>query len=173
MNRTVTKTDASGTDLGQVDLLEAHTGTGTLHKAFSVFVFSPDKTLILLQQRSTKKMLFGGLWANTCCSHPLKDETATQAGERRMQEELGVSCPLQVGSSFVYRAEDPNGKGIEHEFDTILLGTLPTDTVLTPDTNEVMATQWLTIEELKKALAEEPGNYAPWLHKGLALALGE
>jgi isopentenyl-diphosphate delta-isomerase len=173
MTRTVTRTDETGTDLGQVDLLEAHTGSGTLHKAFSVFVFSPDKTLLLLQQRSMKKMLFAGIWANTCCSHPLQDETPTQAGERRMQEELGVSCPLQIGASFVYRAEDPNGKGVEHEFDTILLGTLPTDTVLSPDPNEVMATQWVEVEELKKALVKESDKYAPWLHKGLPLALGK
>lgn len=45
-------------------------GTGPLHRAFSVFLFSPDNKL-LLQQRAACKVTFPSVWTNTCCSHPL------------------------------------------------------------------------------------------------------
>jgi isopentenyl-diphosphate delta-isomerase type 1 len=45
---------------------------GMLHRAFSVFLFTPDGKLIL-QQRSGAKITFPYIWANTCCSHPLYD----------------------------------------------------------------------------------------------------
>lgn len=45
---------------------------GMLHRAFSVFLFTPDGKLIL-QQRSGAKITFPFIWANTCCSHPLYD----------------------------------------------------------------------------------------------------
>ena len=43
---------------------------GALHRAFSVFLFSPDGKL-LLQQRAASKVTFPAVWTNTCCSHPL------------------------------------------------------------------------------------------------------
>jgi isopentenyl-diphosphate delta-isomerase len=58
MRRTVTLVDESGTPLGEADLLDAHTGTGKLHRAFSVYVFREEKKQILIQQRSKKKMLW-------------------------------------------------------------------------------------------------------------------
>jgi isopentenyl-diphosphate delta-isomerase len=69
-----------------------------LHRAFSVFLFSPEGTL-LLQQRALSKITFAGIWANTCCSHPLagsgEEEEAGAAGvvraaRRKLEQELGV-----------------------------------------------------------------------------------
>lgn len=169
MSRTVTRTDSSGTDLGQVDILQAHTGEGILHTAFSVFVFNPDRTKTLLQRRAESKMLFGGIWANTCCSHPFQDEQPEEAGMRRMQEELGISCELTTGPSFVYKAPDPQGKGLEWEYDTILVGTLDEDAIINPNPEEVMEWKWMGVEELMQNMKKEPEKYAPWLIKGLPL----
>merc|ERR1712100_758057 len=48
-------------------------GKSMLHRAFSVFLFSPDGSKLLLQKRSQEKIPFPSYWANTCCSHPLYD----------------------------------------------------------------------------------------------------
>ena len=50
--------------------LECHRGDGVRHRAFSVLIFDSDGKL-LIQKRSTEKITFPGVWANSCCSHPL------------------------------------------------------------------------------------------------------
>jgi isopentenyl-diphosphate delta-isomerase len=167
MARTVTLVDTAGSPTGIADLLDAHTGKGKLHKAFSVYVFNPKKTAMLIQQRSTKKMLWPLIWANTCCSHPYEHEEPQAAGERRLQEELGFSCKLRMGSSFVYRAEDPAGKGVEHEHVTILLGEAKESIPLTPDLDEVAAWKWKKIDELQREFEQNPEMYTPWFKLGL------
>ncbi|HOX83255.1 MAG TPA: NUDIX domain-containing protein, partial [Chryseolinea sp.] len=55
--------------IGIMEKLEAHQ-KGILHRAFSVLLFN-SKGEILLQKRAIGKYHSGGLWTNTCCSHPL------------------------------------------------------------------------------------------------------
>ena len=166
MTRTVTIVDEKNHALGTEDIIKAHTGNGALHRAFSVYVFNAEKTSLLIQQRSEKKMLWPGVWANTCCSHPLQGETALDAGKRRLTEELGFSCDLQEGPSFVYRAEDAP-RGVEHEHVTILLGTAGNDLQVKPDPDEVAEWKWTTVSALLKEFGKHPDIYAPWLKIGL------
>ena len=65
--------DASDQVLGKADKLLVHTGTGQLHRAFSVFIFNSQGDM-LIQQRALEKYHFGGLWSNTVCSHPAPGE---------------------------------------------------------------------------------------------------
>jgi isopentenyl-diphosphate Delta-isomerase len=169
--RTVILCDDRGRPTGTADLLEAHTGQGRLHLAFSVYVFKPDHRSILIQQRAGGKMLWPLVWANACCSHPRPGESPTEAGRRRLKEELGIDCDLKVGPAFVYRADDPAGRGVEHEYDILLTGTTDADPV--PDPNEVAAWQWMDVDALRKDMRERPERYAPWFHQGLPMLLGQ
>ena len=60
--------DNNDKEVGSMEKQEAHT-KGLLHRAFSIFIFN-DKNELLLQRRALKKYHSGGLWTNTCCSHP-------------------------------------------------------------------------------------------------------
>ena len=164
--RQVVLCDAAGRPTGAADILAAHSGEGQLHLAFSVFIFSPDRHSLLIQQRSRHKMLWPLAWANTCCSHPRPGEDAVEAGRRRLREEMGIDCELTAGPAFVYRAEDPQGRGVEHEYDVILLGTYVGDP--NPDPAEVAAWRWVTLDELRVEMRSLPGDFAPWFHLGLA-----
>src|SRR5205814_10092482 len=124
---------------------------------------------LLIQQRSREKWLWPLAWANTCCSHPRPGETAVDAGRRRLGEEMGFTCPLTPGPEFVYRAADPHGNGVEHEYDVTLLGTYDGDP--TPDPAEVAAWRWVELDELHRDLAARPDRYTPWLHAGLPKVL--
>src|SRR5262245_55051181 len=167
--REVVLCDTSGRPTGTAELVAAHTGQGQLHLAFSVYVFSPDRRRLLIQQRSAEKMLWPLVWANTCCSHPRAGEPAVAAGQRRLREEMGFSCPLALGPEFVYRAEDPHGRGVEHEYDVTLIGMFDGDP--TPAPAEVAAWQWVEVEHLLRDLEARPAMYAPWLHLGLPRVL--
>ncbi|MBK8474217.1 MAG: NUDIX domain-containing protein [Sphingobacteriales bacterium] len=91
---------------------------GLLHLAFQYFIFN-EKGEMLLQQRAMTKYHFGGIWSNTCCSHPRLGETLEAAAHRRLQEELGFDTTLKQAFPFIYRAEDPVTGLIEHELDTV------------------------------------------------------
>ncbi|GIQ86688.1 isopentenyl-diphosphate delta-isomerase, type 1, partial [Kipferlia bialata] len=109
--------------------LAAHTLPGSLHRAFSVFFVTPDRK-VLLQRRALSKITFPGLWANTCCSHPLylpsgEAETVFEAARRRLVQELGLSASFCEGLDMTrlcrlrYRAEAPKDAlgrvWVEHE----------------------------------------------------------
>ncbi|HRP52649.1 MAG TPA: NUDIX domain-containing protein, partial [Fluviicola sp.] len=67
--------------VGEMEKLEAHQ-KGLLHRAFSILIYN-GKGELLLQQRSLNKYHSAGLWTNTCCSHPHKNESVLEAGYRR------------------------------------------------------------------------------------------
>jgi isopentenyl-diphosphate delta-isomerase len=169
LSRNVILCDAAGRPTGTADIHAAHSGEGMLHLAFSVYIFSPDGRRLLIQQRSGEKRLWPLAWANTCCSHPREDELLIEGGQRRLHEEMRIVCPLRLGPSFIYRAEDPAGRGVEHEYDMILIGT--TSNEPKPDPAEVADWKWVEVESLLEDMRAHPEQYSPWLQQGLPLVL--
>jgi isopentenyl-diphosphate delta-isomerase len=145
--------------LGTREKLQAHR-EGVLHRAFSVFVFNARGEL-LLQRRAAGKYHCPGLWTNTCCSHPRPREPVEQAAARRLEEEMGIACPLRKAFDFVYRAELAGGL-IEHEFDHVFVGRF--DGEPRPDPAEVSETRWIARDALLRELRETPQSYTPWFH---------
>lgn len=160
-----------GAPMGTAERAEAHASPGMLHRAFSVFVFRKGRQELLIQQRSSDKALFPLLWANTCCSHLREDEILPDAAQLRLHQELGFTCPLKEGPSFVYRADDPAGKGTEYEYDTILTGSVTGNPPLKPAAGEVEATKWISTEELTRDMHLHPLLYAPWFHLALPMIM--
>jgi isopentenyl-diphosphate delta-isomerase len=149
--------DAQDLEIGTSDKLTAHR-TGSLHRAFSIFVFDRADRL-LMQRRAGGKYHSGGLWSNTCCSHPNPGETPLAAGHRRLREEMGFDCELAGGYSFVYRAELDGGL-VEHELDHVLIGRF--DGRPDPDPNEVEAWSWAHVADIRHAMSQRPDAYTVW-----------
>ena len=143
--------------IGLMGKMEAHE-KGLLHRAFSVFVFN-SKQEVLLQQRAACKYHSPNLWTNTCCSHPRAGETNQQAGERRLQEEMGLQVPLQEVFSFIYKAPFDNGL-TEHEYDHVLIGYSDAQPQINPE--EVASWQWLSLEAIKEDILQAPERYTAW-----------
>ena len=95
--------DEKDNQVGLMPKLEAHQ-KGLLHRAFSVFIFNSDYEL-LLQKRASSKYHSGGLWTNTCCSHPRDGEDTIDAANRRLYEEMGIKTSLRKVFDFIYKAE--------------------------------------------------------------------
>jgi len=169
--KSIILTNEQGQSLGKSEIIEAHTEGGKLHKAFSIFIFNPNKGKVLIQKRASGKMLFPGLWANTCCSHPKEEATIELEAANRLQEECGFTTELTIAGAFTYKADDPNGNGTEYEYDTVLIGTVDESIEMNPDPAEIMDMKWIEIDVLQKDLIENPDSYAPWFGLGLEMIL--
>ena len=90
--------DEQDNPTGVMEKMEVHR-KALLHRAFSVFLFN-SKGEMLLQRRALSKYHSGGLWTNTCCSHPYPGETWQTAGRRRMLDERGFGDYGNPGLSF-------------------------------------------------------------------------
>lgn len=154
--------------IGVAEKLEAHQ-KGLLHRAFSVFIYRKNLNglEILLQKRHSKKYHSGGLWTNTCCSHPLYDETLKEAAEKRLKEEMGVTAELFEVGVFHYRAEVGNSL-IENEMDHVFIGEF-VNSKIKPNPEEVEEYAWVEIENLKTDLASNPKKYTAWLKQALEM----
>jgi isopentenyl-diphosphate Delta-isomerase len=142
---------------GIMEKMEAHR-LGLLHRAFSVFIFDAGGRM-LLQQRAETKYHGGLLWTNACCSHPFPGEDVADAARRRLEEELGMTTPLEKIFSFTYRAEVENGL-VEHEFDHVFAGRY--EGPMRPDPAEVADWRYVTLPELAQELQERPEAFTAW-----------
>ena len=106
MEEEIILVDKKDKKIGSEFKLKAHK-EGKLHRAFSIFVFN-SRGELLLQKRALGKYHSGGLWTNTCCSHPNVGETVLDAGHRRLKEEMGFDCELSEKFSFIYKAKLDN-----------------------------------------------------------------
>jgi len=137
---------------------DCHMGDGQLHRAFSVFLFNSDGEL-LLQQRSEEKPLWPGYWSNSCCSHPRQSENMEEAVQRRVREELGLSCELSYLYKFKYHA--PFGDaGSEREFCSVYAGHYQGEIVAHPE--EIAAVRHLSPQALTAEITAEPEHFTPW-----------
>ena len=143
--------------LGYMEKQEAHI-KGLMHRAFSIFIFN-DKNEILLQKRSEAKYHSGGLWTNTCCSHPRKNEKNIDAARRRLVEEMGMVCDLEKVFNFTYKAHLDKGL-TEHEYDHVFFGF--TNQKPTINKEEVSDFKYISIDNLEKDVLLEPEKFTEW-----------
>ncbi len=145
---------------GYMDKAGAHV-KGLLHRAVSVFVFN-SKGEWLLQRRADGKYHSGGLWTNTCCSHPMPGELAGDAAMRRLMEEMGMQCELNKLFTFIYRAEFGNGL-TEHELDHVFAGISDELPVINPE--EASEYKYVNFCDLEKDVEMHPDSYTVWFKK--------
>lgn len=143
--------------LGTMEKMEAHE-KGLLHRAFSIFIFN-EKGEMLLQQRAFSKYHSGGLWTNTCCSHPRENESYLQAAHRRLMEEMGFDCDLEEAFHFIYKKQLDKGL-TEHELDYVFIGEYNDTITINPE--EVNTYKYITKEDLLQDLQQNPYNYTEW-----------
>ena len=159
---TVVLVDTDDREIGVAEKLQAHR-QGLLHRAFSVFILNKAGEL-LLQRRSSTKYHSGGLWTNTCCSHPRPAEDVGQAARRRLREEMGIDAELSPAFTFLYEAD--LGSGLtEHELDHVLVGRYQGDP--NPNPIEVDGWWWVGLGEVEEDVERRPEAYTVWFKLAL------
>jgi len=142
--------DADDTPQGTANRLEAHTGDGIRHRAFTALLFDEDGR-ILLAQRAAEKRLWSTFWDGTVASHPVEGQSQVEATEQRLEEELGITPDqyrgLEMTDRFEYKRYFENA-GVEWEVCAVLQATL-TDTSLDPNSEEVDGLTWVPYDRLR------------------------
>jgi|TARA_B100000073_G_scaffold58454_1_gene43435 geranylgeranyl diphosphate synthase type I len=153
-----------------------HHGEGILHRAFSVLIFDSEGRL-LVQQRSSDKITFPAVWANSCCSHPLDIvgenddpiEGVKEAARRKLDQELGIPRSItndwkfhHIGR-FEYKCRW-DSEWVEHEIDHVLI--VEADCEVDFNRNEIQSVDWLDNDSLIQMM-ERNGRWksqliAPW-----------
>lgn len=156
--------DREGRNIGHCEKLEAHE-KGLLHQAFSLFVLDqrPEGCFFLLQKRAQEKYHCGGLWSNTCCSHPWPQEPLAHCVFTRLQEEMGIKGKkedLCFKGTVCYKIFAP--PLWEHERTSVF--TLPwcSDYFLDLNPQEVSDYQWLSQRDIQEKLNNTPEYFTPW-----------
>jgi isopentenyl-diphosphate delta-isomerase len=153
--------DEKDNPIGTEEKLKAHLD-GKLHRCFSIFIFN-SKGELMLQKRAQNKYHSGGLWTNTCCSHPRPNEDIKKEAEDRLKEEMGVECDLQEVFSMPYKAKVISQKGdlTEYEYDHVFIGTFDGQADINPE--EAEDWKWIDIDVLKQDMKNNPNKYTPWI----------
>jgi isopentenyl-diphosphate delta-isomerase len=156
--------DEDDTEIGLENRLEAHTGDGIRHRAFTVLVFD-EHDRVLLAQRAASKRLWDTHWDGTVASHPDQNQSQEAATRERLEDELGLTPDqydnLRVTDKFEYKRYYLN-EGVEWEVCSVLKCTL-TSGGIDRDPDEVEGLLWVDYEDLY----ENPRYYrqlrlCPW-----------
>jgi len=146
-------------EIGHLDRDDCHAGSGVLHRAFSLLIFNGNGEL-LLQQRAASKRLWPLYWSNSCCSHPRRAESMEAAIHRRLNQELGLDCPLQFLFKFQYQAQF-DAISAERELCSVFIGRCVGRVKVNPD--EIHDWRWVSPEALEAEIRQQAGRaFTPW-----------
>lgn len=135
-----------------------HDREGLLHRAFSVFIFNRQGE-VLLQQRAAGKRLWPLYWSNSCCSHPRRGESMDEAVQRRLDQELRITCPLRFLYKFQYQARFGD-EGSEHELCSVYIGR--SDDLVRANATEINDCRYVLPDALDWELESNPDAFTPW-----------
>ena len=153
--------DTNDKEIGYADKEEVHE-KALLHRAFSVFIYTlkENEPYMLIHKRALNKYHSGGLWTNSCCSHPGKDESIEAAVSRRLKEELGISADVKELYSFTYYHRF-TANCAEFEYDHVFIGRYD-ETDIPYSHDEIAEIRWISLKDLEKSIMSEPDDYTPW-----------
>jgi isopentenyl-diphosphate delta-isomerase len=159
--------DQNDNPIGSEEKVKCHLPNGKLHRAFTALLFDKSGKLVLTR-RASEKMLWPGDWDGTVASHPREGETYVSSAERRMPEELGISCKMDYLMKFEYHVPYKD-VGSENEICGTLIGIVDESTKFKMIKGEIDEIKWITPTELVREIENAPEIYCPWMLIALAL----
>ncbi|TLY03069.1 MAG: isopentenyl-diphosphate Delta-isomerase [Thaumarchaeota archaeon] len=153
--------DRDDNQTGIEEKVKCHLPDGKLHRAFTILLFNKDGQL-LLTQRSMSKMLWPGDWDGTVASHPRQSETYVSSAERRLPEELGITCKLDYLFKFEYHVTYKN-IGSENEICGTLIGIIEDPKKIKIVKDEISSIRWVNLDELLAEIKKSPKIFCPWM----------
>lgn len=161
-----TLVDEDDNVVGSMDKYEAHLHPAHRHRAASVWLINSKTKKVLLQQRSKKKIVGAGWWANTICANVRPVENYEECAYRRLREELGIKkVSVKPIYTFAYNAYCNKIYG-ENEIDRVFVGTY--DGKVIPNPEEVSDYLWVDLKKIN--LIKKAGTSLPLVNETLELS---
>lgn len=149
-----------GTETGMIKLKSEAHQKGLYHRSAHLWLYTRTEK-ILVQQRAKGKDTFPGLWDISVAGHIAKGENALSAIIRETKEEIGITLNgkdlkfLKVQLS----KKIPAPGIIDNEFQHLFIAEMDERTILKLQTEEVIATKFLTFNDFKKSVLNSGSNF--------------
>jgi isopentenyl-diphosphate delta-isomerase len=153
--------DENDNPIGKEEKVKCHLPNGKLHRAFTALLFDKEGRLIITR-RSSSKMLWPGDWDGTVASHPREGETYVSSTERRMPEEIGISCKFDYLFKFEYHVPYKD-VGSENEICGTLIGVIDDSAQLKLVEEEISEAKGISADDLIEELKKNPEIFCPWM----------
>lgn len=152
--------DDTGKPIGSAPKLASHHNKTPLHLAFSVYIFN-DAGEVLVTKRASSKKVWPNVWTNSCCGHPMPNESTEAAITRRLRDELDVKVTDLACVLPDYRYKTPPFNGIiENEICPVY--TAKINSSLKPNPSEVATYKWLAPDALIQETGADTTNKWSW-----------
>lgn len=122
------------------------------HRAVHIFLLRPDGQL-LIHKRSAQKEEFPSVWTSSASGHVTAGESYDACAPRELQEELGVTAPLQRLQYF------PACEETSREF-TVLYQACSSAEICF-DRQEMTEIRWMPPQRIADWIATAPGDFSP------------
>lgn len=122
-------------------------------------VLRDENGRVLSQKRSIKKDLYPGMWTVAAGGHVDEGETWDEAAQREMKEEIGVSTSLRRIGDFSFKNDEGNKK--VRQIIRVYEGVIDGSAQFTLEEDEVEATEWYGLDELKVSMQQTPDTFTP------------
>ncbi len=143
--------DADDRVIGQAPRGEVH-ARGLMHRAVHIFVFN-SRGQFLVHHRSAHKDEYPRRITSSCSGHLNAGEDYDTAAGRELQEELGLTAPLEYIGSF------PAGPETANEHTRLYRAT--TDDTPVPDLHEIESLEWADPHDVAVRMQEHPEKFTP------------
>lgn len=142
--------------IGQITRQEAHQRTDIIHRAVCILVFN-DKDEVLIQQRSMSKDKYPGTWELGVGGHVSYGDTYMATAIRELKEETGLgvtTADLHLLGKILIHFQT------ETEFWEVYRCNIA-DKQIAINTEEVMATRFVSLDELSKMIMNPGIKWKP------------
>jgi isopentenyl-diphosphate delta-isomerase len=156
-DKAIVVVDENNNVIGTEPSVRSAVEKGLYRRTSSVFLFSATGK-ILIQKRSDIISFGPGLWDKAAGGHVDEGETYLEAAQRELAEELGITTDLTevIGATKI--------EGIDgFMFETVYVGCVPEDVVITVDPEEVAETVWFSLQWFETDIQVHPEKYMPGL----------
>ena len=127
-----------------------------IHRSSHLLLFNENKELLIYKRHPNKKW-YPNLYSMSV-DETLENETYEECMKRGIKEELGIH--LSFKQLFKFKLFNP---GINREF--LMIFKSQTNKKITVTKEESIAQEWISLNELKKDIKNNPHKYTPQLKK--------